>query len=293
MDATTRIRPVGATIEGVQHHEVEAGGVRWHLVAAGDGPVVVLAGGYPQSWYAWRHVIPLLAGDHTVIAIDLPGQGDSGPSPTGYDAWSVAGLVGDLLDVLELEHVTFVGHDVGAWIGFALGHRGPDRLDALALVDGNIAGVNLDLDDDGGYGGWHFIFQRVPELPEALLVGHERRVISWFSTRMTRHRADVVHTEADLDEYERAYARPTTLAGMLEYYRAVPANAALAARCTGPLPLRVLAVAGALSGSLELPAAMAERAPHLTSIVLEDTGHYVPEERPVELAAAIAALVED
>lgn len=291
MDARTRISPVGATLPGLGHHAVDAGGLRWHLVTAGEGPVVVLAAGYPQSWYAWRRVIPLLATDHTVIALDLPGQGDSGPAPAGYDSWTVAGLVTELLDVLGLRTVTYVGHDVGAWVGFALGYRSPDRLDALALVDGNIAGINLDLDDDGGYGGWHFIFQRVPELPEAMLLGHERRVIEWFSTRMTRHRSDVVHSVADLDEYARAYARPTTLVGMLEYYRAVPANADFATSREDPFSVPLLAIAGARSGSLDLPKSLSSRAPRLTSIVLEDTGHYVPEERPVEVAAAIRSLV--
>ncbi len=283
--------PVGATIPGVAHHSIRSGGLQWHLVTAGSGPVVMLAAGYPQSWYAWRHVIPLLARNHRVIAIDLPGQGDSGPSPVGYESWAVAGLIADLLETLAIERVTFVGHDVGAWVGFALGYRSPERLDAVALVDGNIAGVNLDLDDDGGYGGWHFIFQRVPELAEAMIPTHERRIIEWFSTRMTRHRTDVIHTAADLDEFERAYSRPTTRVGMLEYYRAVPANAAFAAAQVRPLRPRMLAVTGALSGSAELAEALANRTVELTSIVLENTGHYVPEERPDEVARAIADLV--
>lgn len=291
MGISGTVQPAGATIPGVEHHIVESGGLRWHLVRAGKGPVVVLAAGYPQSWYAWRHVIPLLAQRHTVIAIDLPGQGDSGPSPDGYSSPAIADLVSGLLHTMDLKRVTYVGHDVGAWVGFALGHRHPEQLEALALIDGNIAGVNLDLDDDGGYGGWHFIFQRVPELPEAMLVGHERRVIEWFSTRMTRHRADIVHTDADLDEYARAYSRPTSLRGMLEYYRAVPTNARFAVAHPEPLPMPVLTVSGERSGSADLPQALEHRAPHMTAVVLENTGHYVPEERPGEVAAAISALI--
>ncbi len=78
---------------------------------------------------------------------------------------------------------------------------------------------------------------------------------------------------------------------MLEYYRAVPANAEFARLHTDPLPMRVLAVAGARSGSLSLPEALVSRVPRLTAVVFEDTGHYVPEERPLEIATAIAALV--
>ena len=59
------------------HRQVQAAGLRFHLVEGGSGPVVVLLAGFPQSWYAWRRVLPLLAERFTVVAIDLPGQGDS------------------------------------------------------------------------------------------------------------------------------------------------------------------------------------------------------------------------
>ncbi|MCS6553341.1 alpha/beta hydrolase [Curtobacterium flaccumfaciens pv. flaccumfaciens] len=277
----------------MEHHLVDASGVRWHVVTAGAGPVVVLAAGFPQSWWAWRHVIPLLARHHSVLAIDLPGQGDSGPSPVGYAPWDVAGPIAGLLDALGLAEVTFVGLDVGAWVGFALGYRSPDRLRALALVDGNIAGINLNLDDDDGHGGWHFLFQRVPELPEAMLVGHERRVIEWFSSRMTRHRDVVIHTQADLDEYERAYAAdvPGRDARVLP---GRPTNERVNTALTTPMPVPVpvLTIKGARSGSSKLAEGLRDRTAHATSIVLTDTGHYVPEERPAEVAAAITTLVK-
>jgi pimeloyl-ACP methyl ester carboxylesterase len=59
------------------HRHVQAAGLRFHLVEGGSGPVVALLAGFPQSWYAWRRVLPLLAERFTVVAIDLPGQGDS------------------------------------------------------------------------------------------------------------------------------------------------------------------------------------------------------------------------
>jgi pimeloyl-ACP methyl ester carboxylesterase len=60
-----------------QHHMVWADDIRFHVVEAGEGPTIVLVAGYPQSVYAWRRVIPLLAQNYHVIALDLPGQGDS------------------------------------------------------------------------------------------------------------------------------------------------------------------------------------------------------------------------
>ena len=60
-----------------RHRMISAAGVRFHLVEGGVGPTVVLLAGFPQSWYAWRRVIPILAARYSVVAIDLPGQDDS------------------------------------------------------------------------------------------------------------------------------------------------------------------------------------------------------------------------
>lgn len=276
--------------DSFRHREVRVGAQLWHLVEAGpeDGAsTIVLAAGFPQSWYAWRRVMPLLAGRHRVIAIDLPGQGDSGPSSSGYDSWATAGLVGDLLDDLRIDRPVFAGHDVGAWVGFSAAIRLADRLAGVALLDGNIAGVNLNLDDTGGYGGWHFIFQRVPELPELLFPGHERDIVQWFLQRSALDWR-VTFSDADIDEYVRAYSRPTSLRGMLEYYRAVPENAARNRRLAAAgIRIPVLAVVGADSGSRELPQRLVPIAPDLTTSTLDGAAHYVAEEQPESVAAAI------
>lgn len=259
----------------------------WHLVEAGaerSSSTIVLAAGFPQSWYAWRRVMPLLAEHHRVIAIDLPGQGDSGPSASGYDTWTVAGLVGELLDELRVDRPVFAGHDVGAWVGFSAAFRLADRLAGVALLDGNIAGVNLELDDDGGYSGWHFIFQRVPELPELLFTGRERAIVEWFFRRSALDWRSTF-SDADIDEYVRAYSRPSSLRGMLEYYRAVPHNAARNRELAAAgIDIPVLAVAGASSGSNELPARLAPIVRELSTAVLADARHYVAEEQPEAVA---------
>ncbi|MFI8527263.1 alpha/beta fold hydrolase [Promicromonospora sukumoe] len=272
------------------HREISVGAQHWHVVEAGprdSASTVVLAAGFPQSWYAWRRVMPLLAERHRVLAIDLPGQGDSGPSSSGYDSWATAGLVGDLLDDLGIERPVFAGHDVGAWIGFSAAYRLADRLAGVALLDGNVAGVNLNLDDTSGYGGWHFVFQRVPVLPELLFTGREREIVLWF----LQHSAldwRATFSDADIDEYVRSYSRPTSMRGMLEYYRAVPENASRnreLSRARTPVP--VLAVVGEASGSHELPQRLEPIVRDLTAVRLDDVGHYVAEEQPEAVAAAL------
>ena len=70
---------------------VEVGGVRLHYRTAGQGPLVVLLHGWPQTWYCWRRLIPLLAGQATVLAPDLRGYGLSDKPPGGYDKRTMAG----------------------------------------------------------------------------------------------------------------------------------------------------------------------------------------------------------
>ncbi|MGI4878871.1 MAG: alpha/beta fold hydrolase BchO, partial [Janthinobacterium lividum] len=95
---------------------VAAGGVRWHVQVAGDGPVVLLLHGTGAASHSWRDIIPDLARDYTVVAPDLPGHGFSsaiGAPTLPAMAKAVAALVAEL----RLEPALVVGHSAGAAIG--------------------------------------------------------------------------------------------------------------------------------------------------------------------------------
>src|SRR4051812_39501494 len=83
----TTIAPAGATIPGVTHHQADVNGTRLHYVSAGTGgPPILLIHGWPETWWAFRKVIPLLAATHRVFAVDLRGFGDSSNADGAYDA---------------------------------------------------------------------------------------------------------------------------------------------------------------------------------------------------------------
>src|ERR671926_123988 len=67
------------------HHMSSVNGIQLHYVIGGHGDPVLLLHGWPETWYAWRHVMPALAKNYTVIAPDLRGLGDSSRPATGYD----------------------------------------------------------------------------------------------------------------------------------------------------------------------------------------------------------------
>ena len=121
-------------VTGVDHEFVDAGGLRTHVALAGDGPPVVLLHGWPQHWYLWRDVIPLVAPHARVIAPDLRGFGWTEVPEEGYDKLQLARDVLALLDELGVDEFTLAGHDWGGYAGFLLALEEPERVKgSLAL----------------------------------------------------------------------------------------------------------------------------------------------------------------
>ena len=120
-------------LPGVRHEYVDAGGVRTHVALAGpdDAPPVLLVHGWPQNWWAWRHVIPALADRFRVIAPDLRGHGWTAAPAAGYDKEQLASDVLAVLDALGIQRATWVGHDWGGWSGLLAALRAPERIDRL------------------------------------------------------------------------------------------------------------------------------------------------------------------
>jgi len=114
-------------LTGVTHRLIDLDGFAMHVAEAGSGPPVVLLHGWPQNWYAWRGVIPLLAPHHRLICPDLRGFGWSDAPPGSYGKAELAGDIVALLDALELGRVDLLAHDWGAWIGFILCLEHPER----------------------------------------------------------------------------------------------------------------------------------------------------------------------
>src|SRR5690349_22517200 len=119
---------------------IQAGDVRLHAVIGGDGPPLLLVHGWPGSWYYWRLVMPALARDFEVIAIDQRGIGLSDKPEDGYDTATLANDLTGLMDALGHEPLAVVGVDTGMLIGYALAADHPDRVARLAIGEGPLPG---------------------------------------------------------------------------------------------------------------------------------------------------------
>lgn len=110
-------------------------GVNTQYLEAGTGPVLVLLHGHEQDADSWRSIIPALAGTHRVIAISLPGHGETDPAIGGYAPGRDLGpFVADFLDTLGIGPVDLVGHSAGGAIALRLALSNPARVRTLTLV---------------------------------------------------------------------------------------------------------------------------------------------------------------
>ena len=130
--------------EGFTHtftsHYIQAGDVRLHAVIGGDGPPLLLIHGWPGSWYYWRLVMPALARDFEVIAVDQRGIGLSDMPEDGYDTGTLANDLIGLMDSLGHQRFAVVGVDTGMLIGYALAADHPDRVVRLAVGEAPLPG---------------------------------------------------------------------------------------------------------------------------------------------------------
>ncbi|WP_292986066.1 alpha/beta fold hydrolase [Pantoea sp.] len=267
---------------------------RMHYLSAGSEhqETVVLLAGFPQSSYAWREVIPLLASHFHVIAPDLPGQGDSDFPASGYDTDSVAGCILTLLQSLGIERFHLVGHDIGAWVAWSLAAGNTEKVCRLALLDAGIPGITLPerlpMVGDSAWKTWHFGFHCVEDLPEALINGREAIYLDWFFNRKAAnpHCIDA----AARREYLRVFQQPGALRAGLAFYRAFAQSAEQNRQrlLKGKLAVPLLAVSADQGSIPDMATPLRAVAHQVSSETVLNCGHFIPDEQPVKLAEILA-----
>lgn len=273
--------------------------VRLHYLEEGEGDVVVLLHGWPQTSHVWRHIIPKLSARYRVIAPDLRGLGDSSRPTDGFDSGTVAGDIIELLDALGIRKFSIVGHDWGGPAAFATGLLARERVCRMALIDTVLPGDGRVAGSRQSGPRWHHFFHRTPNLPEALTAGREGMYLSWFFEEYSE-RGGAVGID-DLAEYVRCYSQAGAMRCGFEYYRTLEISAAFVRshmEWDGKLNIPVLSVSGGSGrgrGS-EAEASIGQLVTNLSAHVIAKCGHLVPEEAPDELCGLLlpflASIVE-
>jgi pimeloyl-ACP methyl ester carboxylesterase len=277
-DATSECGPAPA---GFEQRSAGVAGAQLHYVIGGQGPAVVLLHGFPETWWTWRQVMPSLAESHTVIAPDLRGVGCSSMEAAGYDAAAMARDVHQLVESLGISQVAMVGHDTGGWVAYAYARQYREQVTHLVLSGAAIPGFGLEelLDfREPGQGLPHLPFFIQPDVPEMLIGGKEQEYFATFINSAAMRDSGAV------DFYARSYARPGRLTSALAQYRALYTDADDNRRNAGPkLAMPTLALSG-VGQTAQSAEGLRRVANDVTEAGIPGGGHYIHEERPIEVA---------
>jgi pimeloyl-ACP methyl ester carboxylesterase len=270
---------------------IDAGDVRLHAVIGGDGPPLLLIHGWPQTWYAWRMLMPALAEDFEVIAVDQRGIGLSDKPKDGYDTATLANDVVALMDALGHQRFAVYGTDTGMPIAYAVAADHPDRVERLVVSEAPLPGASppppLFLPPQLNARLWHLTFNQLPaEVNEALVTGREH---IFFGSEFAASAGTKQLPGETVEYYINTLASdPEALRGSFEFYRAIPTTSAQnAERKNRRLTMPVLAIGGAESGMEGVEATMKLVADDVQGVVLAGAAHWVAEQAPDELLAAL------
>lgn len=281
----------GPALAGISHHLAEVNGTQLHYAAAGtSGSPVLLVHGFPESWWTFRKIIPLLAESHRVFAVDLRGFGDSGTGPGPYDSATAAEDLRLLVEHLDVGPVHVTGQDIAGATVFRLAATHPELVRSLTGIEMGLPGFGLEALADVTHGGaWYIGVLATPGAPELLLAGREREFMARFAFA-----GPGTVTDADLEEFARAYGRPEGWRGASGLYRSMLTEGAeiraLAEKPGLRVPVLAVDAGGApfTTDTLSRAAAAAVGGPRaVRSVTLDGVGHYAALEAPEALAEAL------
>jgi len=277
-------------VADVRHRFVTVRGVRLHVAETGaeTAPAVVLLHGFPQHWYAWRAVLTALAGDHHVIAVDLPGFGWSDPATHGYSTTERARDVVALLDELGVDTADLVGHDWGAWLAFRVALDAPNRVRRMVSISELHPWPLQRRLLPNVWRMWVTALFEVPGL--GALVQRRRRIIRWFLSRDARNPA--VWNDKLVDVYAEPTARHASAGQRMHAAFVVRDIARLVLRRDHRRPFETPTVV--ITGDRDryippsLIAVPADRAGLVRTRVVSG-GHFLLDESPDAVTSAIRA----
>jgi pimeloyl-ACP methyl ester carboxylesterase len=173
---------VAALGSGFVSDTARVNGATLHYVRGGVGPAVILLHGFPEDWYEYHRIMPQLAKQFTVVAVDLRGIGGSAATAGGYDAANMAEDVHQLAEHLHLEHVYVVGHDIGGMVAYAFARRYPETSRGVMMLDAPLPGLGPWDAVKANPITWHINFQQTSAFRSNSLPVAKPFICAIFST---------------------------------------------------------------------------------------------------------------
>lgn len=285
----TVFTPTGATIAGVVHHLARVNGADLHYVSAGtSGSPILLVHGFPETWWTFRRVIPLLAAHHRVYAVDLRGFGDSGPADEHHSSAVAAEDLHALIEHLSLGSLHVVGQDVSGSTVFRLAATHPEDVSSLTAIESGLAGFGAEGLADVTHGGvWYIGALAAPSVAALLFEKEARAFIGEYLYPLYGVARAAVGPE-DVNEFARTYGRPGGFSGAASLYRGMLTEGPELRALAESTPLRVpVTTVGSSGGGFTHAAFGGVTTKDVRDIRLDGVGHYVAQEAPQLLAEAL------
>ncbi len=309
----------------VTHRFIETNGIRMHIAEQGTGPLVLLLHGFPELWYSWEKQITALAeAGYHAVAPDMRGYGQT-DRPTKVEQYTHLHLAGDvigLLDALGEQQAIVAGHDWGASVAWNMALFRPDRVRGVIALSvpysprGRASLLTVMRSVLGN--GFYMSYFQQPGVAEAEFERDVRTTMRKFLTANISGAAvvpegkgmlDVMSepetlpawlTEQDLDVFTTEFER-TGFTGGLNWYRTIDLTWELMAPWHQALVMQpALFMAGESDITVNFPGArnrianMRATVPNLKrSILLEKCGHWIGQERPAEVNAAMIEFLRE
>jgi len=279
-----------------RHRLIAANGARFHVAEIGEGPLVLLLHGFPQFWWAWRHQLTVLAeAGYRTVAMDLRGYGASDKPPRGYDTATLSADVAGVIRALGEARAVVIGHDWGGWVSWSMPALAPSVTRAIGVVSmAHPLRMRTRMATARQLRGAGYVMAfQVPIRPERWLTRGDG------VRQMLRAGAGAGPGFPDQQTermYQRAMQVPFVAHTSLEYFRwavrSLPRRDGrrFADALRRPVEIPVLQLHGG-ADPLVLPETARAAARWVSGPLrwelLAGAGHYLPEERPDQVGAAV------
>ena len=274
----------GHTVPEITHHRAHVNGTTLHYAAAGTaGSPVLLVHGFPETWWAFRKLIPLLAARYRVYAVDLRGFGDSDVADENYCGAVAAEDLHALIGHLSVGAVHLVGQDVSGGVIYRLAATHPENVISLTAIESALAGFGAERLADVTHGGvWYIGALAAPGIASLLFEKEARAFIGEYLYPL--YGATAVRPD-DVTEFARTYGRPGGFSGAAGLYRSMLTEGEQLRALAQDKPLQMpVTTIGSRGGEFTYAAFRGVTTQEVTALQLDGVGHYVAQEAPYPLA---------
>jgi pimeloyl-ACP methyl ester carboxylesterase len=205
----------------IKHDTIAANGIRFHYAHAGSGKLMLFLHGFPEFWYCWKDIIPEFAKDHHAVAPDMRGYNLT-DKPEGVDNYNIKILVADMIAFAKaLGHDKFnlVAHDWGGGVAWSMAIKHPELIEKLVIINSPHPATflrelaNNPVQQKKSRYMVAFLDPNTEKHLEANNYAALQQIVIGDGMEKGHF------TEADRQEYLKAWAQPGALTGSLNYYR--------------------------------------------------------------------------